>query len=384
MFPWIPKSDDGWRKWTRWRVEFANVKFHVSSLDTHQVSRHYTIIINDDLVNDINAFSDKERESVIRQWKMQKSILTRYSKKGIGMEVDVGTPYHSNDLISRLMTKVKTYTKFIVPYQVPNPNYNPDRAHDRERNNPMQLSFPEMYDWVDFDRIREDQGASIFATQYELKVLDDADRLAYEEWLRYWSQLPLNFNRYLLVDPAGTETKTNDPSGFVVCDVDELGNLYVVYAEQFWLAPYAMLQQAERIRDAFKCDEVWFEREKYSISLADTVEHLLPKFNFGLLTHGNIPAPRRIHKLKQYFETKRIFIGKGMKDLEDQILNYPDVKHDHLLVALAYVLDVMDVPSKRFQRQADELPTKESELWEEIDRAKQKQQRAKEAYDDLF
>jgi hypothetical protein len=363
IFPEIPKKEGEFRKWTKWKVEYKWFKFHVASLDVKQVSRHYTVIINDDLVNNDNAFSETGREKIKRQWKFQKSIITKYKKFKVGLEIDVGTPYHSQDLISHIYKNIDSYDKFVMPYALPLDTGDPVELSRRNG----YLTFPEMQVWEDFDEIFEDQGRSIFATQYELKIVEEASKLCHDHWLRYWTFLPENYVRYLVVDPAGTEDGKNDPTGFVICDVDPLGNIYVVYAEHFWLTPYNVIMMMENLRKEFDPDEIYVEKEKYSITIADTVEHLAPKLNFAFVEHMNEPKPSRIHRLKQWFETKRIFLGEGMNTLEQELLDYPDTPHVDLLDALAYVLKIMQPPDKRVKREF--VPEEEPEFDQQLKRA---------------
>lgn len=354
-YAWWPKSEASFRKWTKWRVQFGHFSFQVASLDTTQVSRHARQVWNDDLVNDDNAYSETERAKVLRKWKLQKSILTKSSKLKVGTELEFGTPYHSQDLMAHIIKHVRGYEKFIIPYKLVG------------LKGEEFLTFPEVFTWEDFEQIREDQGASIFATQYELNVIDDADRIAYEGMVRYYKYPPENYNRYLIVDPAGTENKRNDPSAFVVVDVDQAGVLYIAYAQHHWLMPNAMQQFAEQLARSYKVDEVYYEREKYSISIEDTVRHSGSTFIISFVEPKGRPKEKRIHRLKQYFETGRIFLSQGMTDFEDQLLSYPDCQHDDLLDALAYTLDKADAPSKKYSR-ADEEEEPKDEFESEMNR----------------
>lgn len=342
----LPQTPQGYDKWTKWKVHYKGARFQVSSLETRQVSRHFKVYINDDLVNDDNAFSDIERENVLRKWRLQKSILTKYKKRKIGMEIDVGTPFHHSDLIAHIIKNVKNYDKFIMPYKL--------RLDDGSEI----LTFPEMFTWEDFEEIRSDQGESLFATQYELRVLDDADRIATEKWIRKWVYLPEYYYRILIIDPAGTDNKKNDPTGFLVVDIDHLGYIYIIYSEHLWLAPYRMLKHAEALQQAFQPDETYVEKEKYSITIADTVEHLAPQFNFTFVEHRNQDPKERVHRLKQFFETGRILFGPGQEDLISEVLNYPACAHDDLIICLSYVPRVMIIP-KKIERDRDTVQDKD-------------------------
>ena len=348
--PWV---------WTNWRVEYKWVKFHVSSNEVKQVSRHYTVYINDDVVNDDNAFSDKERETTKRKWKFQKSILTKHRKKKIGYEIDVGTPYHPHDIMSDLVHKIKRYDKFVVPYALKDDGTCPD-PWDREG---AWLTFPEMFDWEDFEDKYEDQGASIFNTQYKLQILDEADVLCKESWLREWRFLPEKYVRHMIVDPAGTENKDNSATGITVCDFDETGTMYVIYAQRFWLTPYNLIKKMEEIKDEFQPDETYVEREKYSTTIADTLDHLQVKLDFDFVDPKNQPKEKRIYKLKGPLETGKILIKDHMRELKAQLLNYPDGDND-ILDSLAYQWMKREKPEriKSHEREIFSEPTFEDEI----------------------
>jgi hypothetical protein len=360
IFPEVPKKESTYLKWTKTMVEYGEAKFHVSSLDTRQVMRHYQVIINDDLVNDDNAFSETERQTVIRKWKLQKSILTRYKMFDIGTEIDVGTPYHHKDLISHIMTRVKTYEKFVIPFELDG-----------------MITMPEMYCREDFEEKRAEMGPSLFATQYELKVIDDQDKLCDESQLAYWRVLPTNRQRIAIIDPGGIEDKDDPSTGAIIFDVDPAGYLYAVYAQEHALSPFKLIRLMEDLKGQYDPDEIYMEREKYSITIADTIEHLQTKLNFSFVNPRGRDKDSRIFRLKQYIETGRFLIGRGMTVLEDRLTNYPDCPK-HLLDAAAYVLDVMNPPKKGIEREEQMDQDKLSDFEDELKKVKHLQGRYQE------
>lgn len=346
-FPHPDRNEKAYRRETIKRVEIGSTKFHVASLDTKQVSRHYSVLINDDIVNDDNAHSDTEREKVKRKWKYQKSIVTKYKKRKVGMELEIGTPYDSRDLMAELIKGHKTYDRFIMPYAI---STNGSRVNPFEKNG--ILTFPELMTWEDYQEIYEDQGESIFASQYELILIDEGDRICREEWIQRWDYLPDAAWRCILVDPAGTEEGKNDPTGIIVFDVGADGRIYIIYADELWLTPGTLIETIERLRRYYDPDEVIFEKEKYSITIADIVPHIAPHLMITLVEHKNQPKEKRIHRLKQWFETQRIlFAPKGMEKVIRQALNYPDIPHEDILDALANAPKVMVVPNAKYVRE---------------------------------
>lgn len=377
VFPEVPRTPSEYRRWSQKMVEYKSAKFHCASLETRQVMRHYTVIINDDLVNDDNAFSETERQIVIRKWKLQKSILTKYKKHNIGTEIDVGTPYHPKDLISYLIKNVSSYKKFIVPYALP----DEDGILDLRRKKGI-LTMPEMYCWEDFQEKRQEMGASLFATQYELKIIDERDYLAKEEWIKFWVDLPRNYQRIMIIDPA-TYHKDDDPgTGVLIADCDPHGHIYVLYAEEVNLTPVQLIRLMEDLKAKYNPDEIYMEKEKYSITLADCLEHLQTKLNFSLVSPYGRDKMSRILRLRQYFETGRVYLKRDMTTLIDRIINFPDCPK-HLLDCLAYFIDVMNPPKGDFDRYTEE--EEEDEFTKEIEKIKKIfSPHEGENYDDYF
>jgi len=383
----LPSQPKEYGRFTQTRIEYrtekSNIKFHVASLDVKQVSRHYIIIINDDLVNDANAFSDKERKSIMRKWRFQKSIITRHAKDKIGLEIDVGTPYHSKDLISHII-RMKSggpdaYDRFVIPYAFPlNGVLNLDEKIGI-------LTFPERFQWKDYQLLRLEQGASIFGTQYELKCPEESDELCKEEWVLFWTELPENYIRYMVIDPAGTQNQDeNCPTGIIICDINESGTIFLVHAREYWLTPRQLIDQMTDLKKEFDPDEIYVEKEKYSITIADTMEHLAPLLNFAFVTHDNKKKPERIMRLKQWFETGRILFQKDtMNRLIDHAVTYPECDYLDMLDALAYVLKVM-IPPKRGLKRNRVRDEAQDKFEAELEKIKLIQNRGRMNYDHVF
>jgi hypothetical protein len=337
IFPELPAKESGYRKFSTWKIEFHHVKLHFTSLDTTKPSRHYDIIINDDLVNDKNSDSDVMRQSVIRSWRYQKSILTRYIKFGIGHEIDVGTLYHHKDLIAFIMG-LPRYDKFIVPFKLGDMLVF--------QCNGDILTFPEMFTWEDFKRIKEEQGSDIFATQYELRCIDSQDRLLYPEWVTQWTGRSARSRITLVVDPGATENRKNCPSGITICSTDD-DNIDVVLAEEVWLSPKRLLKHLIELKNLYRVDELYCEKEKYSLVFKDLVEILHPDLDIGLISHDNMPKEARRIKLKPLLEHRKIRFGPNSKLLAQRLMEEPDAEYHDTVDSMALQLKVAKPPDKK-------------------------------------
>jgi len=381
IFDKIPAKAEHFKKNTQWRVEQGTTKFHVASLDTRQVFRHYRTIINDDLVNDKNAYSETQRADVIKQWRLQKSILTRYRKFKIGKEIDVGTPYHPKDLAGHIR-RLGSYDKFIMPYALEDGR----GPVDPYKKNGV-LTFPEMFTWEDFQDLREEQGFSVFNTQYRLETVDEADVLCKSEWIHYWISLPGNYWRIMVVDPAGVETKHSSASGITICDHAGSG-IYILHGQRYWVTPKNLIRIMESLKETYNPDEIFVEREKYSVTIADTIDHEKTRLNFSFVEPRGRAKPARIMRLRQWFETGRILLPRNQNtELEDALTLYTPgaSEYEDLLDSLAYHLDKYNPPKSNVLRHENTIEKAlQKDFDDELKRIAGPQRRYREDMDALF
>jgi hypothetical protein len=164
----LPSNKEAYDSWTKKSVRLGHVRFNVSSFEEQQASRHAKIIINDDLVNEKNYWTEASREEIKRKWRYQKSVSSQIKLTELSLEYDVGTPYHYQDLMWELMTKNKTYEKFIVACVSGWPEISVSDIINRTR----PLSNPELMTYEKLMEKLEEQQTEIFTcTPKETPVL---------------------------------------------------------------------------------------------------------------------------------------------------------------------------------------------------------------------
>ncbi len=271
VFPELPKRENEWDDMTKNRLKCRHMKLDFASLETTLVSRHYPNWLNDDLENDQNARSDYSRLELIRTWKYQKAILTKVKKKNIGREIEVGTPYHVNGLTWKVRN-MPYFSRMEIPCY-----------KNRDKN--QGVWYDELYDVSDFEEKRDKMGSSIFSAQYLLQPLSEEDALCPESWLKYWDALPDVRWRTMVVDPGGAEPGKSDATGITICDTDENGNIFVVYADEHFLTPMKFCDLVVKLKEEYDVDDCRIEKEKYSITVADLFMHKYPLFNISYVEH---------------------------------------------------------------------------------------------------
>lgn len=340
MFEGIPTSEKGYKHWTKQKVQLDFVKFECSSFEEQQASRHHNIIINDDLVNEINSKTETLREDAKRKWKFQKSVSSQIKPGSLHFEIDVGTPYHYQDLMWELIKRSKTYDKLIISCVEGWPKVSIADVLNRTKplSNPEIMTYEKLYEKLD------EQRNSIFSSQYLLKPLSEQDALCREEWLKYYTRIPDCYYRTLVIDPGGAEMKKNDATGITIVDTDEFGNMYIVYADELWLSPNNLIDKIIELKKSYNPDDIRIEKEKYSITIADMLEHRFPLMNVSFICHEKRNKESRIWRLQQWFEGGRVFINENHKAFIDQLLQYPESSRDDILDSLSYQLDIRRMP----------------------------------------
>ena len=343
IFPELPQNESAYKTMTKSKIQAGHTRMEFSSLDTIQVGRHAPEMVNDDLENDENAFSDTLREELKRKWRYQKAILTKIRKKGLGLEIDIGTPYHFQGLIWQIMG-MKSYDKLIVPCW-------------EEVEGRRILAMPEVWTEEDFLEKREEMGSAIFSAQFLLHPLPEEDALCYPKWIKYYSALPEVSWRTMVVDPGGSDPKTKDATGISIVDTDENGDMYVVYYQKLWLSPDELMNLMHQLQKDYRPDDIRIEKEKYSITIADQFRHRFPLMKVSFVEHKHRKKRHRIWKLRQWLQGGRIFIPMDNKELETDLIQYPHLDYDDGLDSLAYHLDIRRVPPRttlpRFSPQID-------------------------------
>ncbi len=335
IFQSLPKQEKDYKVMTKNRIQIRQTYMDFASVETSLVSRHYPKWVNDDMENDRNIRYETGREDLKDKWRYQQAILTKIRKKGIGMQWDIGTPFHYQGLIW-MIKKNPLYKKLLIPCW-------------NEVNGKKVVTFPELYSVEDFEEKRENMSSSIFAAQYELKPIAEEDALVRNIWLRQWKQLPSRVWRTLVIDPGGAEPGKSDPTGVTVCDTDEFGNLYVVHAANYWISPNELIDLISTLRNDYHPDDMRIEKERFSITIADMFKHRFPLMNISFVEHGGRKKEGRIWKMRQWYEKRKVFHApNGMEDLEDQLLQYQgegSIKYDDLIDSLSYHFDIRRIPS---------------------------------------
>lgn len=291
------------------------------------ISRHFDIIICDDIVDEENARTETQRER-LRVW-FFKVLLPCLEPDG--KLCVVGTRYHYRDLYGLLMESGFAPSVTVI------------RALDAEG----QSAWPEKFSVERLEQIRRDAGTVIFNAQYQNDTQAMKGAVFKEEWLRYYDAPPERLQVFQGVDLSIARHDGADFFAIVTIGVDMWKNIFVLDCYQ---ARLSFRQQAAAIAERFhKFDpiKVGIESNAYQAALADTLREMA--LVRVMKVHTSTDKLTRAWKLSALFEDGRVYLGRHMQELVEQLLAFPQAEHDDLFDALEFAIALSSSHAPRIQ-----------------------------------
>jgi len=278
------------------------------------VSKHYDIIISDDLVDEENSRTRHMRDKT-RTWfykTLDPCLMPPDSNiPHRGEHHVLGTRYHYDDLYGHFIENELKNRHQIIP------------GLDENGNSP----WPELYPPEFFHEKKENSGTIIFNAQYqcdteamkgEVFEFDDCQIINEDE-------IPPNLRIFMGTDLAVTEKNQNDQFASVVIGKDRNQNIYILDAVMAHLGWSAQLRAWFTMYDEWDPIRAGVETNAYqdvfrqAIKEADKDYRVVPIFT-------DKDKMTRAWKLQPIFEGKRVFFRRGMDKLRDQFVLFPNHK----------------------------------------------------------
>jgi len=297
------------------------------------VSRHYDVIIEDDLVSEDHLISREQMDKVI-SWHQYKESL--FVSPGKGLDVLIGTRWAHFDLLSHVM----------------------DTEHDRVRyvrsatENGVPI-FPEEFTLQELERLLTVMGPYRYSCQYLNDPTQDTARKFDEQWLQYFDMLPPgNYEYYVACDPAasvfkagGGIAKDSDYTALVTIAVNTAGDIFVVDVVCDRIGVDEFVYELFRVVETYRPRSVGIETNAFQRALLFPIRAEMKRsgtyFNIIELKASRAATKQlRILALQPYFANGGIHVRKDCKELLHEYRLFPLAKHDDVLDALAYVVQM--------------------------------------------
>lgn len=311
------------------------------------VSKHFDIIIGDDLVGFENARTEAQRK-VLKEW-FYSSLYPTLEPDG---EIHIlGTRYSPMDLYEDLI-KSKNY------------KLNVQQAITVKDGQEYSL-WESKFSLEKLRSIREEVGLIIFNMQYQNNTELAKGKIFKYKYFKHFEEYDIDYDlnrvRVKVLDSQGVpywipvriymgadlaisedETSNNDYFVLTVIGVDKNKNVYVL---DYLKERLTFNAQLNAILDYGKnkfpmVERIGVETVQYQKSLAQEIRRLslLPVVNIQTSKDKVTRAMRR----SALFENGKVWFRIGMDDLEECLLLFPEVDHDDLFDGLDFALTVAD------------------------------------------
>lgn len=262
-------------------------------VDGQPTSKHYQLIIYDDIVTLESVTTPEQMKKVTDAWRMSRNLgcdggRTRY----------VGTRFHFNDTYSEIM-KIGTVE----------PRIHPSTSDGTVTGDPVFFSREYLEDK------KREMGSYVFSCQHLLNPVEDDAQGFKRDWLRYYKTCDFeHMNRYILCDPANEKKKSNDYTVFAVIGLSADNNYYLI----------DMIR--DRLNLTERCDMLFYLHGKYrpirvgyeKYGMQADVQHYqyvmkAKNYRFDVVElAGNQPKNDRIRKLVPVFEQGRFYMPEKL------------------------------------------------------------------------
>ena len=353
IFPWARGGVAG-GKWTDevWTIKGVNLgkdaTCFADGLTSIKPGPRLDLLIADDIVGlKENATPTQRQKASETYWQVIDPMLVPGATRWY-----IGTRWHEDDFYAELTSKgIATYLR-----------------RSLEDAGPL---WPEMYTTNDLEVKREELGTPIFNLQYQNDVTSMGGNIFRYEFFQYVDQIPPGARR-VGVDLAASERERSDYTAAVEVVEDDDHNLYVVGAyrtriqqgHQKWLT--GVDREGSIVDDASSPKLLWpakfvglrgqrdtwgDEPRKFTEVNIEAVQYQ-STFVRELVNETRLPARAvrperdkvfRSRSLAARYEAGKVFHlknGPGIRQLESEMMSFPNSEHDDLVDALVYAADV--------------------------------------------
>lgn len=304
------------------------------------VSQHYDVIIMDDIVN---------RDLINTSEQIQKTILFYKDALDLlepgGILIAIGTRWSDNDLYGWLMDKgnpEQTYKSFdIMVRQAYQGNLETEEG--------LSILFPEKYTRNVLITLKTEKGPYEFSSQYMNDPVPQEAAKFKIDWMKQILEDELRvreINYFTMVDPAIGQLKDSDNTAMVTVGVDQWNNWFIVNIIWGKMLPNEIVDMIFYNWEQYQPRKIGIEMTAYQKSLQYSI--------IDEMRHRNVFLPvvelkadrskfERIEGLVPRYANGGIYHLTQCpfrEELEDELMRFPRGKHDDIIDALAYGMQI--------------------------------------------
>lgn len=345
LFPEIIPKSYAIQRWSDSAAEIVREERHpeatweAAGVGTALVSRHFNIIIEDDIIaarhDDVTGDEAiPSREEVEKAIGFHKTAVSLLANPKTGQIINVGTRWAKFDVIQHI---IDHQTPPFVRFEL--------SAIDKDGN----PTYPERFDLKTLAAIKKEQGTYIYSSQYLNKPYD-IDKMVFEQdWIKTYSiePIPEVMNIYMAVDPAISKKKSADFSVVLCVGLTADRHIYILECVRKKINPTELNNEILSMYKRRNPKKVFIE----TVAFQEALSHFLKKQSKeeDIYLRVQEVKPRkskevRIRGLQPSVQRGDLHLKPYHKALRLELKDFPYGDHDDVADALAMVMKFARYP----------------------------------------
>jgi len=311
-------------------------------------SRHYDLILADDLCDEENSRTDGQRDK-IRTWFFK--LLDPCLEPDGGEISIIGTRFYPDDLLGHLIdvifTKKNKSGKVLKKYYQRYPALLKKRVvrPDWPEHKKWAALWPEKFSVKFLLRKRGILGSIIFNSQYQNDVEGMKGKIFKYEWFQWFKPDEINVSKLIKfqgVDLAIKQSENADKFAHVTIGIDKkTRNIYVL---DYYDRVTHYNNQKKVIKENFEQWDpvrVGIESNGYQLALIQDMQtdKKLSKIR-AVPVFTDKDKTARAWKLSAYFERGQVYLQEGMHHLMEHMMKMPSGRYKDLFDALDIAINL--------------------------------------------
>lgn len=343
-------------KWDETRLDIAGRTQHtkehtftIAGADGAVVSKHFDLIIIDDVVEDKNSRTDGQRRQLLKFF--YRSLLPCLRPDG-EMRV-LGTRYHPEDLYGHLIENDQMFKNnwFVLPAIFDRTTGEPVDLEQDKNGNFFAPPNATCYDPKNFPmkKLLERRGSTPLADwecQYQNRIdFMDGDYFL-SEWFQYYDDNPMDLvQKHDLAIWMGVDlaiSLKDDADEFAMVVIGVVPRVFDIYVLDFFSGKITFNRQKEEMLnmyDKWNPIRTFVESNAYQAALTSTTIQEFPDVR-AVQIYTVKDKVTRARALQLYYERRQVFHRKGRSaKLETALVGFPNVKLKDLFDALFFAVN---------------------------------------------
>jgi len=321
-----------------------------AGIESNVVSKHFDIIILDDIVVRENTETIEQIEKVIKRYRDTIDLMETKAQM-----IMIGTRWVDNDVYSWVLDpqngQTGQYEKFIRQAM----HWEGDLKEALETGNGFRDSlWPDKFTREELYKRFISKGPYEFSCQYLNDPVPDTEATFRKDWFKPYEETDVKgdiFNNFLTIDPAISTDKEADYTAMVVTGVDRWGNIYVRDVVREHYTPQQIIDAIFKLAEMWHPKKIGLEDVAWQKTLSYSMRDEMRKRGRSLPIVPVRPQSRskdeRIRGLQPLYASGKVFHNSSLantKYLEDELMRFPRARHDDVIDALSYTLDFFVKP----------------------------------------